>query len=59
MNDLELQIIKVGQLAIDAYEKGNYVDFCHFQAKQMELKEKLQIEELKKLDLKDLIEVKW
>lgn len=59
MTKLELEIIKAGQQAIDAYEKGNYVDFCHFQTKQMELKEKLQIEELKKLDLKDLIEVKW
>lgn len=59
MTELELKIIKVGQEAIGAYEKGNYADFCRLEAEQRKLKEELWYEKVKNMDLKDLIEVNW
>ena len=59
MNQLELEIVKMGQNAIGAYEKGNFADFWYFSEKQRELKEKLLLEEYKQLSFEELIEVKW
>lgn len=60
MNELELQIIEVGKKAIDAYEKGNYADFCRLSEKQHQLKQQLELEKIKAMSFKELIEgVNW
>lgn len=54
-HELQIEIVQIGQKAVDAYEKGNLADFCYYEKMQQELKEMLEIEKYKQLGLNELI----